>query len=77
MMTIRDLRLAAKMRQSDVAVAVGVDPLTVTMWERGRRPSAVHLLALARFFGVPAERIELGPGLSRKRRTPAATAEEP
>lgn len=53
---IRRERSRLRMRQRDVAKAVGVEPPTVSMWETDRdKPGRDRLLALADLFDVPVE----------------------
>ncbi len=79
MKTIRELRRAAGMTQLELAVRVGVTPVTVYNWERGRyEPKASQLRALAHVFGVSMDPIDFeGPmeGKAAALRNPA-TAEQ-
>lgn len=63
MKTIRDLRRSAGMTQLELAVRLGVTPVTVYNWERGKyEPKASQLRALARVFGVSMDEIDFeGP----------------
>jgi putative transcriptional regulator len=63
MKTIRALREAAGMTQLELAIRVGVTPVTVYNWERGRHElKASQLRALARVFGVSMDEIDFeGP----------------
>ena len=63
MKTIRALREAAGMTQLELAIRVGVTPVTVYNWERGRfEPKASQLRSLARVFGVSMDDIDFeGP----------------
>lgn len=63
MKTIRKLREEAGMTQLGLANAVGVTPITVYNWERGRyEPKASQLRSLARVFGVSMDDIDFeGP----------------
>lgn len=63
MRTIRDLRRSAGMTQLELANQIGVTPVTVYNWERGRyEPKASQLRALARIFGVSMDEIDFeGP----------------
>jgi transcriptional regulator with XRE-family HTH domain len=48
------------MTQAELAVALGVTPSTVYLWEAGRSElSALRLRQLAQFFGVGMEEIVL------------------
>jgi transcriptional regulator with XRE-family HTH domain len=49
---IKDLRLARLLTQRQLAEALGVDPITVSRWERGEvPPSDLNRVRLAQFFG--------------------------
>ncbi len=63
MKTIRKLREEARLTQLELANAVGVTPVTVYNWERGKyEPKASQLRALARVFGVSMDDIDFeGP----------------
>ena len=63
MQTIRELRQARGWTQLDLANAIGVTPVTVFNWERGKyEPKASQLRALARAFGVSMDAIDFeGP----------------
>lgn len=51
-MTLKDWRGRADKTQADVALAVGVDPLTVSSWETGRKkPNATNMAKLFRLSG--------------------------
>jgi DNA-binding XRE family transcriptional regulator len=53
----RDARVAAGIRQREIASALGVAPSTVSQWEAGKRvPSAVHALAYGRLLRQLAKR---------------------
>lgn len=67
MKTIREYRESAKLTQLDVARIVGVTPVTVYNWERGRHePTARQLRALAHAFGVSMDEIDFwSPGEDR------------
>ena len=59
---LRGWRTAAKLRQSDVEDALGIDQTTLSSWEGGRnRASVAELTRLAKHYGVSAE--ELGQAL--------------
>lgn len=50
---IKDLREDRDMRQSDLALATGIDQRTISNYETGKTtPDSVALIALADFFGV-------------------------
>jgi DNA-binding XRE family transcriptional regulator len=63
MKTIRKLREEARLTQLELANAVGVTPVTVYNWERGKyEPKASQLRALARVFRVSMDDIDFeGP----------------
>jgi transcriptional regulator with XRE-family HTH domain len=60
MHTIRELREAGGLTQLELAIQLGVTPATVSNWERGvAEPKVAQLRAIARFFGVNSDDIEL------------------
>ena len=61
MRTIRELRQERGWTQLELANAIGVTPVTVFNWERGRHePKASQLRALARAFGVSMDEVDFG-----------------
>lgn len=49
--TARDIRLAARLSQSDIARSIGVDASTVARWERGERlPRGTAAMSYARLL---------------------------
>jgi DNA-binding XRE family transcriptional regulator len=62
MKTIRALRQARGWTQFELALAVGVQPQTVYLWESGRRlPQVVQMRKLGEVFELCSDEIELGP----------------
>ncbi len=63
MKTIRELRQARGWTQLELANAIGVTPVTVFNWERGKyEPKASQIRALARVFEVSMDAIDFeGP----------------
>ncbi len=60
MRTIRDLREERGWTQLQLANKLGVTPVTVYNWERGKyEPSASKLRAIAQAFGVSMDDIAL------------------
>lgn len=60
MSTIRTLRQARGLTQFDLAIQVGVQPLTVSLWERGERtPHVSPLRMLGRVFEMCSDDIQL------------------
>ena len=58
--TIRELRAERGWSQNELAVKLGVTPVTVYNWERGKyEPTASTFKAIALAFGVPMESVEL------------------
>jgi len=58
--TIRQLRTERGWTQLELAIKLGVTPLTVQNWERGRfEPSASKLRTIAQTFGVSMDDIEI------------------
>ncbi len=67
MKTIRELRQERGWTQLDVAYAIGVTPVTVFNWERGRyEPKASQLRAIARHFGVSMDDIDFESPMESK-----------
>ena len=51
---IKQLRLAPDnpLKQKELAAKIGVDPITISRWERGvTKPSDIHRVLLARLAG--------------------------
>lgn len=62
MKTIRALRQERGWTQFELALAVGVQPQTVYLWESGRRlPQVVQMRKLGEVFGLCSDEIDLGP----------------
>lgn len=60
MRTIRQLREERGWTQLELALKIGVTPITVYNWERGRsEPKVSQFRALARVFGVSMDDIAL------------------
>ena len=60
MKTIRQLRQDRGWTQLELAYKLGVTPLTVQNWERGKyEPSASRLRKIAETFGVSMDEIEI------------------
>jgi len=60
MKTIRELRRERGWTQFDLALAVGVQPQTVYLWESGRRqPQVSQMRKLGQVFGLCSDEIEL------------------
>ncbi len=60
MKTIRELREEHGWTQLELAVKLGVTPLTVYNWERGRHePTTSKLRAIAQVFGIRMDDIAL------------------
>jgi transcriptional regulator with XRE-family HTH domain len=58
--TIRELRRERGWTQFELALAVGVQPQTVYLWERGRRiPQVPQLRKLGEVFGLCSDKIAL------------------
>lgn len=55
-MALKELRMAAGLRQVDVAQEMNVDQAAVSKWENGEtRPSRKYHEPLARLYGVSVE----------------------
>lgn len=53
---LKELRLEARLSQTELAEKLGVSQRTVSSWELGaRQPDYDTLLKLARFFGVTTD----------------------
>ena len=60
--TIRGLRRARGWTQFELALAVGVQPQAVHLWEGGRRtPQVPQLRRLGQLFGLCSDEIDLVP----------------
>lgn len=60
MKTIRALRRERGWTQFDLALAVGVQPQTVYLWESGRRqPQVSQMRKLGQVFGLCSDEIDL------------------
>jgi DNA-binding XRE family transcriptional regulator len=60
MKTIRTLRRERGWTQFDLALAVGVQPQTVYLWESGRRqPQVSQMRKLGEVFGLCSDEIDL------------------
>lgn len=55
--TIRAIRIAADMNQTQFGEALGVGQSTVTRWESGSVPKGEHLKAIANFANTTVERL--------------------
>jgi len=62
MKTISELRRERGWTQFDLALAVGVQPQTVYLWESGRRqPQVTQMRKLGKVFGICSDEIDLTP----------------
>ena len=60
MRTIRDFRHERSWTQFQLALAVGVQPQTIYLWESGRRlPQVPQLRKLGEVFGICSDEINL------------------
>jgi DNA-binding XRE family transcriptional regulator len=60
MKTIWELRRERGWTQFDLALAVGVQPQTVYLWESGRRqPQVAQMRKLGQVFGICSDEIDL------------------
>lgn len=57
---LRLLRVRKGVTQRDVAVSLGVDGSTVSIWENGHRFPTEHVAALAEFYGVSLDELYSG-----------------
>jgi DNA-binding XRE family transcriptional regulator len=68
MKTIRALRQERGWTQFELALAVGVQPQTIYLWESGRRlPQVLQMRKLGEVFGLCSDEIELGPAADLSR----------
>ena len=71
MKTIRALRKERDWTQFELALAVGVQPQTIYLWESGRRlPQVLQMRKLGEVFGLCSDEIDLGPPADLARATP-------
>ena len=62
MKTIRELRRERGWTQFELALAIGVQPQTIYLWESGRRmPQVPQLRKLGANFGMCSDDIDLEP----------------
>lgn len=62
MQTIEVLRRARGWTQFELALAVGVQPQSVYLWESGRRqPQVSQMRKLGKVFGMCSDEIDLAP----------------
>lgn len=71
MKTIRELREQRSWTQLQLAIKLGVTPVTVYNWERGKtEPKVAQFRSLSRVFGVSMDDIALPePGLETRSQT--------
>ena len=71
MKTIRELRRERGWTQFELALAVGVQPQTVYLWESGRRmPQVPQMRKLGEVFGLCSDAIALVPAAGQHRSAP-------
>lgn len=71
MKTIWELRRERGWTQFDLALAVGVQPQTVYLWESGRRqPQVAQMRKLGQVFGICSDEIDLTPVRGSYRASP-------
>jgi DNA-binding XRE family transcriptional regulator len=69
--TIRELRRERGWTQFELALAVGVQPQTVYLWESGRRmPQVPQMRKLGEVFGLCSDAIALVPAADQHRSAP-------
>jgi DNA-binding XRE family transcriptional regulator len=69
--TIRELRRERRWTQFELALAVGVQPQTIYLWESGRRmPQVPQMRKLGEVFGLCSDEIALEPETDRPRAAP-------
>ena len=71
MKTIRALRQERGWAQFELALAVGVQPQTIYLWESGRRlPQVLQMRKLGEVFELCSDEIDLGPPADLTRTPP-------
>lgn len=71
MKTIRELRRERGWTQFELALAVGVQPQTIYLWESGRRlPQVPQVRRLGQVFGLCSDEIDLEPLVNRRSARP-------
>ena len=71
MKTIRELRRERGWTQFELALAIGVQPQTIYLWESGRRmPQVPQMRKLGEVFGLCSDEIVLEPEADRHRSAP-------
>ena len=71
MKTIRELRRERGWTQFELALAIGVQPQTIYLWESGRRmPQVPQMRKLGEVFGLCSDAIALEPEADRPSSTP-------
>jgi DNA-binding XRE family transcriptional regulator len=71
MKTIRVLRQERGWTQFELALAVGVQPQTIYLWESGRRlPQVLQMRKLGEVFELCSDEIDLGPPADLTRTPP-------
>ena len=69
--TIRELRRERGWTQFELALAVGVQPQTIYLWESGRRlPQVPQVRKLGQIFGICSDEIDLEPLVNRRSSRP-------
>ena len=71
MKTIRELRRERGWTQFELALAVGVQPQTIYLWESARRlPQVPQVRRLGQVFDLCSDEIDLEPLVNRRGATP-------
>ena len=71
MKSIRELRRERGWTQFELALAVGVQPQTIYLWESGRRlPQVPQVRKLGQVFGLCSDEIDLEPLVNRRHARP-------
>jgi transcriptional regulator with XRE-family HTH domain len=62
LLSLRELRKERRITQTELAVAIGTSIGSIVAWEnKDRRPREYHMRALAEFYEVPEEDIDVAP----------------
>lgn len=65
---IRKLRIAARLKQKELAALIGVDPATISAWETGiAYPHNTPILMIAKAFGMSEEELCSGAILPKEK----------
>lgn len=72
---VKAARKRSRLRQEDLAAAIGVERKAVVRWEAGGEPTVTNAAGIARTLGVPLDSL-VSPLIDEKRATPEAPETE-